>query len=318
MTDIERSVTAQSVRRQLALGGFLPIPVMYRGKAVLMKGWQSYRHDPNTTLPTHFLSRLHSATGVRCEGLCVIDIDIVEPAMAATVRAMFEEDLGETDFVRYRDRSSKVALFYRQADSFGATDEPVRLRVAGGQKVELYCHGGMQVIVHGEHADSTDAQPIHYRWERDPLWEARVSQLPAVSAAAVREAVTRVVTAYPPPDGAEASLSGARRPPAEAVRQILSAEDFHEATVSLAGVMAREGMLPAVIREYIHYVYSAVPVGAMTAERRKDWEVRRRDIDRCIADVCRREARARDSVYRQCLKITQQDPLGWVRIKGDQ
>lgn len=304
---------AKSVRAALRQQGYLPIPIEHRGKMPRMKNWQAMVYDPKRPLPMMMGAPGHQtphlSTGVRCQGICCFDIDIPEPSMAEDVQGMVENVLGPSPAVRLRDGTAKLAIFYRWSDPDTATTRIFRL--SHSSKLEIAGAGTRQMVIHGEHADSTDERPIFYRFEEDDLWDIPMADLPPVSLAQAIDIIEQAVHTYPPSEGAEASLKGDAMPPAEAAQGILTAQDFHAATVALAGHMAADGIHPSLIEEYLGWVYDAVP----KPKRDKRYYDRREDIARCVRDICAKEARKATGLYRQARMINTKKGLTRARLE---
>ena len=146
---------AQSVRARMWDAGFRPVPLYNwdepevpeasRGKRPMGKDWQLMaRLDPPHAVAAvpHFRAL---NTGMLCDGLRVIDIDVDNPELAGRIRAQAFAILGEAP-VRSRNNAGRCALFYR-----ATAGEPGRRAVVGTEgKLEVLGHG-QQVHVHGPH-----------------------------------------------------------------------------------------------------------------------------------------------------------------------
>ena len=146
---------AQSVRARLWAAGFRPvplynfddggIPVASRGKRPMGTDWPHLArlNPPRAVEAIPNLRALN--TGMLCDGLRVLDIDVDDPELAGTLRAHAFAILGEAP-IRSRRGTGRCALFYRAANG-----EPGKQAVAGtaGKLEVLGC--GQQVHVHGPH-----------------------------------------------------------------------------------------------------------------------------------------------------------------------
>jgi hypothetical protein len=110
-----------SYRAQLWTAGFRPVAVYNADAGVIGAGkrprggsWQHRaRRDPPAV--TERPERVSLNTGILCDALRAIDLDIDRPAVAAEVREVAERMLGPTP-VRSRSNSSRCLLPYRAAE----------------------------------------------------------------------------------------------------------------------------------------------------------------------------------------------------------
>jgi hypothetical protein len=88
-------------------------------------------------------------TGILCDGLRPVDIDIEDAAVAKQVRTLAYELLGDEPLVRTRGGSPRCVILYR-----AAVGEPPKRTVAGDHgKVEVVGRGE-QFVAFGVHAES--------------------------------------------------------------------------------------------------------------------------------------------------------------------
>jgi putative DNA primase/helicase len=200
------------LRRQVWHAGFRPVPVFNHdanvdspGKQPLGRDWhQAALKDPPfcATSPAvpHALN-----TGILCNGLGVIDIDVDLREVAAKIRAIAFETFGEAP-MRYRDNSPRVLIPYRAAQG-----EPPKRSVVGPnkQKVEVLGHG-QQFVAFGVHPSGAEL-----KWMPQAPGEVSFASLPAITEAAVTEFLNRVapiIGALPPakcrPGSTVSSLRG--------------------------------------------------------------------------------------------------------------
>jgi Protein of unknown function (DUF3987)/Primase C terminal 2 (PriCT-2)/Bifunctional DNA primase/polymerase, N-terminal len=159
--------TVSALRAELWDAGFRPIPVFNAdakvgspGKQPLGDKWQiDARRDPPfcATSPAvpHALN-----TGILCDGLRPIDLDIDDPDIAHRCRALATEMLGDAP-IRTRQRSPRSLMLYR-----AATGEPVKRAITGrghtkdrACKIEVLGHG-QQFVAFGRHHQGADLEWI--------------------------------------------------------------------------------------------------------------------------------------------------------------
>lgn len=168
--------SALALRSELWDGGFRPVAVYNinadvpsPGKAPIGRDWVGRaRRDPPEAVSTYSTAALN--TGVLCDGLRAIDIDIEDANAVGRIRALAFAQLGETIF-RYRENSSRCLLLYRAAEG-----EPPKRVLTGEQgKVEVLGHG-QQFVGFGHHPSGAKL-----RWTSEAPNEIPRDSLPAVS-----------------------------------------------------------------------------------------------------------------------------------------
>lgn len=145
-----------ALRLRLWDSGFRPVPIYNPdsdhpspGKAPMGERWgDEARADPPAgTKPAH-PAALNS--GILCDGLRAIDIDIDNPTIAASIKARALDMFGEAP-MRYRQNSPRVLLLYRAAEG-----EPPKRSIAGDMgKVEVLGRG-QQFVAFGVHPSGAD------------------------------------------------------------------------------------------------------------------------------------------------------------------
>lgn len=170
-----------ALRAQLWDAGFRPVPIYNHdsdhpsaGKAPMGDAWGAEaRRDP----PSAATGAAHPRalnTGVLCDGLRAIDIDIDNPTIAASVRAKALDRFGEAP-MRYRGNSPRVLLLYRAAE--GAP--PKRSIIGPMGKVEVLGRG-QQFVAFGVHPSGADLQ-----WMPEAPGAAMLGSLTAITEAEI-------------------------------------------------------------------------------------------------------------------------------------
>lgn len=189
---------AASIRAQLWDGGFRPVPVYNAdhpgpspGKRPLGDGWRAAAQaDPPFCVRNPPVAHALN-TGILCDGLRAIDIDIEDADTVKRIRAMAVDRFGETS-IRMRRNSARCLLLYR-----AATGEPPKVVITGrdGGKVEIL-GAGQQFVAFGRHPSGADLE-----WFPEAPGEIAVTDLPAVTEDAILAflvAVAPLIEATPP------------------------------------------------------------------------------------------------------------------------
>lgn len=180
MASIEH-VTA--LRAQLWDAGFRPVPIFnidadvdWPGKQPLGKGWQlDARRDPPFCVTSPAVPHALNS-GILCDGLRAIDIDVDDPDTARTIRAMALERFGEAP-VRYRRNAPRCLVLYRAAQG-----EPPKAVITGdahtpehARKVEVLGRG-QQFVAFGLHPSGAELE-----WFPDAPGHEMLASLPAIA-----------------------------------------------------------------------------------------------------------------------------------------
>ena len=200
MSDPDLAAVASS-RARLWDCGFRPVPVYTveagrraghdkPGKHPAGAGWQlAARRDPPTAalaLP----DRDTANTGILCDGLRVVDLDIDNATLAHRCTALAREMLGEAP-TRFRANSPRRLLVYRAAEG-----EPPKKSLAGTLgKIEVLGRG-QQFVAFGDHESGTVLQ-----WHPEPLGSALIESIPAVTEEQIDAFLARcaeIIGAKPP------------------------------------------------------------------------------------------------------------------------
>jgi putative DNA primase/helicase len=166
-----------ALRKRLSENGYRPIAVQTGGKAPVGPRWQlRAMEDPPeaAVLPAEPEA---TSTGILCNGLRAVDLDLDNPKLADKVTAAAIKFLGNT-IIRYRENSSRCLLLYR-----AAAGEPPKRTITGAShttkracKVEVLGRG-QQFVGHGIHETGT---PLLWRDGRGPE-HVPLAELPVVS-----------------------------------------------------------------------------------------------------------------------------------------
>jgi hypothetical protein len=170
-------------------GGEL-IPPESRGKRPRGARWQdrARRDPPDDAVAQPRGNALN--TGILCDGLPVLDLDIDNAAVVDQLRKLAADTLGET-IVRTRGNSPRCAMVYRAADG-----EP-------GKRVIIGDAGKIEVLGRGQqlHAFGRHPSGVEVEWYPEPPGVRTRDDIPAVT--------EEQITAYL---GAAAQLIGAPSP----------------------------------------------------------------------------------------------------------
>ncbi len=183
-----------TLRAGLWSAGFRAVPVRTSDKRPKGAGWQERaRRDPPEAAEA--LPELDAlSTGILCDGLRAVDVDVDDPDTVSPLRALAVETLG-TALVRLRDNSPRVLLLYRATEG-----EPPKRSVSGTRgKVEILGHG-QQFVAFGTHPSGAAL-----RWDPEAPGEFTRDSLTAVTEAQV----TAFLAAAAPIIGAEAPQADA-------------------------------------------------------------------------------------------------------------
>jgi hypothetical protein len=152
-------VAIAAIRARLWEAGYRPLPVHSHdywdreraGKKPLGNAWTDRaRRNPPECVGLPAAARAAN-TGVLCDGLRVIDIDIDDAELAGRVRALVIDRFGDDVPVRYRENAARCAALLR-----AASGSPAKRTLAGRLGlIEVLGHG-QQVVVHGVHASGAE------------------------------------------------------------------------------------------------------------------------------------------------------------------
>ena len=166
-----------ALRSRLWDTGYRPVPVFnvdehvnHPGKQPMGTGWQhAARQGPPGKPHTRALN-----TGVLCDGLRAVDIDVDDPALADRLHKLAVAKLGQAP-TRSRSNAGRVLLVYRAAEG-----EPGKLQVKGdGGLIEVLGHG-QQFVAFGLHPSG-----VPLEWSPSPLDMIPRADLPAITETAL-------------------------------------------------------------------------------------------------------------------------------------
>ena len=166
-----------SLRSRLWESGFRPVAVYNiksgeenSGKAPKGLAWQERARQtpPDGAESAPEPDALN--TGILCDGLRAIDLDIEDAAIVGQIKAAVLARWGEAP-IRYRTNSPRILIVYRASEG-----EPPKRKIAGPRhKLEVLGHG-QQFVAFGRHWSGADLQ-----WIGDAPGETTIDQIPAVT-----------------------------------------------------------------------------------------------------------------------------------------
>lgn len=219
-----------ALRAALWGAGYRPLAVYsadstheYPGKAPQGRGWETRARQTPPEAASLPAVRHAANTGILCDGLRAVDIDVDAPEPAGRVRDMAAQMLG-TAPLRFRENSGRCLMVYRAA--VGEPKKRVLSGVAG--KIEVLGHG-QQFVAFGTHPTGAAL-----RWHPAPLQTVARDTLPAVT----EDQVTAFLAAAGPLIGAEAPQAGPadHEPPQGAG---VAPTDILDVTAALAAIPNR-------------------------------------------------------------------------------
>lgn len=159
-----------ALRSQLWDAGFRPVPVLTADKRPIGNAWgERARQNPPECI--RFAPVPHATnTGILCDGLRAIDIDIDDPTLAKRCRAIIVHRHGEAP-IRIRANSPRCLILYRAAEGI-----PDKLTLAGDLgKIEALGRG-QQFVAFGRHPSGADLE-----WFPDAPGQEALAALPAIT-----------------------------------------------------------------------------------------------------------------------------------------
>ena len=113
--------------------GYMPLPAT--GKGGLPKGWPNRARTADAVNQLHRTHEGYDNTGIRCDGLAAIDIDILDPAVVESIELTALLWLGVSDLRRV-GRAPKKLLLFRCAHS-ALRKTATRKFVLNGEKAQV-------------------------------------------------------------------------------------------------------------------------------------------------------------------------------------
>lgn len=169
-----------AMREELLKNGYKPLPA--KDKRVMIRGW-------TTADITSSWVRAHIGfpnTGLRCDGLCAVDLDCDTPGIAAMVRKIAIEMLGDTPCIRVR--GPRLIMLYRGDNNAETRATKKYLDKAGkGNRVECLRGNKRQFIAFGTHPSGDP-----YTWPDESPRTVPFDQLPIVSDEALKTFIAEV------------------------------------------------------------------------------------------------------------------------------
>jgi hypothetical protein len=149
-----------------------------------MAGWTRYADRQPTELELDYWTGWHGAgVGIPCGEVVAVDIDLLDPAVAAQVEEIAAGVLGASPVVRI-GQAPKRLLVYRTDEPFRAIRaHPIEVLGLGAQFAAYTIHPGT-------------GRP--YAWPVEELVDVHVADLPTTTEAAVRRFLAEALAAIPP------------------------------------------------------------------------------------------------------------------------
>jgi hypothetical protein len=193
---------AAAEQRKLLAAGFLPIPCS--GKIPVLAGWQDIRATDELISKW---AREHPDAmnvGVLCRTTPCVDIDILDPDVAAEVEGVVFDVVGEKAAIRFGQRP-KRAIMFRAEKSFTKMVTPKFISPSGDTcKVEVLGNG-QQVVTFGTHPDTGQ----RYVWHGELGAYADLPVLTAEMAQAIVDKSTDIMRSKGWPEVTKPSPNGA-------------------------------------------------------------------------------------------------------------
>ena len=165
--------------------GYQPIPVVSRTKRPRSTEWRAIRGEPSYDPGA-------LSTGLLCDGLRVVDLDVDEPMAAQAALSIARHYLGNAP-IRRRRLSCRALLVYAASEG---SPRKVRLDLPGlgeGQAVEVL-GAGQQCVAFGQHPDGD-----HYLWPDASPLDTPLDELPRITEAQIAEMLDAVRARFPDP-----------------------------------------------------------------------------------------------------------------------
>jgi hypothetical protein len=209
VVDAAAKTAVRNYRQELLANGFRPVPVKTREKVPFEMRWpeRARMNPPPCTQPNAIVSDSAMNTGILCDGLQVVDVDVDDEKLSAEIWQLAWNMLGAAPY-RTRAGTGRIALLYRAADG-----SPPKSAIKGPLLVGIDVLGvGQQVVVDGIHPSGSrlewpeDGPDTMRRDDLLPVTENQVAAFldacrPLIGAPA-KEAVPPVLLEWVQPCGA--------------------------------------------------------------------------------------------------------------------
>jgi putative DNA primase/helicase len=168
------AVRASQARKALWESGYRPVALYRRGKRPWGNDWvERARRNPPEAVAGESFDELDN-TGILCDGLRAIDIDVDDPARAAELDRLVVQMFGKAP-MRYRENSPRHLHLFSAAEG-----QPHHRGVSNrenGEKVEVL-GAGQQLLAHGLHDSGAALHWTHFVAAADltPLTEDQVGE----------------------------------------------------------------------------------------------------------------------------------------------
>ena len=178
-TGAERAATMTPTDIRLAMhrNGFPPVPIVTGQKYPKAEGWTVFcsgaRPDDirrwATSLPDH------GSTGILCGHVLGVDIDVIDPNLAAEIELLARKMLGVSPLRRVGRKGAMLP--YRTSSGVMDKQTSGAFHLPDGSKVEVEILGyGQQFVAFGDHPDT--GRP--YTWDDRTPADTKLDELPAV------------------------------------------------------------------------------------------------------------------------------------------
>ena len=183
----------QALRARLCENGFRPVAVLTRSKKPQGEAWPERARQNPPAAVSEMVTASALSTGILCDGLFAIDIDIDDAAIVRAICEAARTHLGGSP-TRTRANSARVLLLYRIDGG-----ELKAKRLSGGCGAIDFLGNGRQFVAYGQHPSGV---PYEWKQESGPDSFTR-DQLTAVSP----EAFAAFIASVAPLVGVEPAVS---------------------------------------------------------------------------------------------------------------
>jgi putative DNA primase/helicase len=224
-------------RQALIRNGYLPIPLLGKGELGIPKGWPQAIIDERQVSEWHGHDTYsdYTNTGLRCDGIAAIDIDVPNEKLSFALAKEASERFGKTSLLRV-GKSPKVLMVYRLAAPDCGRIATTKYEFPGcpkGIQVEILNGNGKQFVGFGVHPET--GKPYH--WVGVTPEDVKTCELRPVTVDGLRaflaECDTIIRAAGGVPRKSAAGEAGGDKQPSA-----------HGATAALADVQAALAVIP--------------------------------------------------------------------------